>query len=940
MYKYVEYTNERFINSIIDEVYRKDRWVYFFRTPIEECIDALFLDLFNYVHYVYPNIFFEKVLKREIELGNGYLNTGRFEEPLVLKDLERICKLESKDFVIVDANGRKALDEEQFKNCSISDFKQDQQVYARMFAFRIFSNEDRNSIGIFRTFVNFRNEGIAHNDINDKDEYLKKVFQCNDYRWVKENIVRIPQVIKRFLPETDIKELEKICSAYSNFINILDSNLNIKLNGAKPIDPERTTPIGIKELMGYTIVTDENVFLDLKYSNYIYDLSKSFPVYYTVQTLEEITKTKIGNPSVDYTYYTVSKNALDRLKTGLETSEYKFGKIDPVSNYGKEDYDSIEAMERFVEVEGSEHPRLCMITNDPYLIKRFWEIAKEQDLDDFIVIYPISTKEAKICKVQDEISFEDIPPSAAPAVKSKTDYIKPEKSVNSVAKQETINQINSYVASKPVISEEVITPVLKENLNNSSDDFRYRFNAPYPKENDPVIIKWADSTETTVKLAKSQYSAGGEGNIYCFENNGYINDSLLIKIYKKNVLSRERESKIAAMVEFSRSVNFAENHPNICWPLGEVRPCFNKDIIIGYVMCKADDAIPLSSLISRIVSGGETSIVSKREDLVKICQCIAQRFKELHSISGDVLMGDINLGNILVRAKSNEEKEYEIYFVDVDSYQFKDFNCPVAKPDFLSPELHKKNKGTSFSKIKRTMNDERFAIAVTFFYILALKDFPFSNDTRKSLSERVINGEFDYGNDDDKLTKRHLIYKNLSNNVREYFIDCFARKKYADITDEKWIKVFREMYNEILNGKLSNMLYPSFELDDANDRFLEGIKCNNCGLELDFTKSALENDSERWCSKCKQERAVLKASSYVAVCDRCYNQFTINAFDLSRKEDVFKNKVLCPDCNQNFKFSDYGRFFQSNINEKQKEFDELLKKKTINALFIQRNNNI
>lgn len=939
MYKYEKYNDKKTITDYTNRVYRNDKWVDIFRTPIEDCIDYLFLDLFNYVQNIYPDVFTEKVLKREIELGNGYLNTGKFEEPLVLKELEKICLRERKDFVTVDANGKKVLDEERFKNYSINDFKKDQQVYAKMFAYRIFSNEDRNSIGIFRTYVNFRNEGIAHNDINDKDEYLKNVFQGNDYKWVKENISRIPKIIKKYLPETDIKVLQEICSAYSNFIRILDANLNIKLKGAKSIDPKRTTPIATKELMGYTIVTDENAFLDLKYSNYIYDLSKFFPIYYTVQALEEIKKTKIGNPTSDDKFYSVSKIALDRLKISLESSEYKFRKIDPTTAYGQQDDDSIDAMERFVEIEGSEHPRLCMITNDDYLIKRLWKIAGEQGLEDFIVIYPISQKEAKICKAQDKISYADML-AGSTSLKNKPVRAEAKKPIKQVAEEETIKLINSVEASKSAISKTAIESVFDKNINNP--ELRYRFNVPYPKENDTVIIKWPDNTESAVKLAKSPYSAGGEGNIYCFENNGYINDGLLIKIYKKDVLSLERESKIAAMVEFSRNVDFTENHPNICWPIGEIRPCFNKDIIIGYVMCKANEAIPLSSLISRIVSGGESSIVSKREDLVQICKCIAQRFKELHSIGENVLMGDINLGNILVAVKENnyDGKDFEIYFVDVDSYQFKNFNCPVAKPDFLSPELHKRNKGLRFENIERTIADERFAVAVIYFYILALKDFPFSNGKRKPLSEKVINCEFDYGNDNNKLTKRHLIYRNLSNDVREYFNDCFARKKYADITEDKWIKAFREMYNDILNGRLSNMLYPSFELMDKNDKFLKGIICDNCGNELDFTKSALENDSEKWCSKCKQERAVLKASTLMAICDNCNKQFTINEYDLSRKEDELKHKVLCPDCKPDFRFSDYRRFFQSTANKKQEDFDELLMKKTIDALFIQRKNNI
>ena len=104
----------------------------------------------------------------------------------------------------------------------------------------------------------------------------------------------------------------------------------------------------------------------------------------------------------------------------------------------------------------------------------------------------------------------------------------------------------------------------------------------------------------------------------------------------------------------------------------------------------------------------------QRQHLALICGNIATVFARMHS--RQILMGDVNPQNIMVDDHCN------VYFVDCDSYQFADFECPVGKPDYTPPEIHRamRAQGITQYRYRRTEEHERYSMAVLLFSVLMM----------------------------------------------------------------------------------------------------------------------------------------------------------------------------------------------------------------------------
>ena len=71
-----------------------------------------------------------------------------------------------------------------------------------------------------------------------------------------------------------------------------------------------------------------------------------------------------------------------------------------------------------------------------------------------------------------------------------------------------------------------------------------------------------------------------------------------------------------------------------------------------------------------------------RETLVQVASGFAKLLEILHE--NNVLMGDVNAGNIMVHPKN----PWNVYLVDCDSYQIADiFPCPVGKEEYTHPHM-------------------------------------------------------------------------------------------------------------------------------------------------------------------------------------------------------------------------------------------------------------
>jgi DNA-binding helix-hairpin-helix protein with protein kinase domain len=92
--------------------------------------------------------------------------------------------------------------------------------------------------------------------------------------------------------------------------------------------------------------------------------------------------------------------------------------------------------------------------------------------------------------------------------------------------------------------------------------------------------------------------------------------------------------------------------------------------------------------------------------------------------SSAIVVGDVNQGNLLV------DNQMCVRMIDCDSFQIsqdgRHFNCPVGTPHFTPPEL----QSLKLREVQRTVNHDRFGMAVLIFHLLFVGRHPFAGRFR------------------------------------------------------------------------------------------------------------------------------------------------------------------------------------------------------------------
>lgn len=376
----------------------------------------------------------------------------------------------------------------------------------------------------------------------------------------------------------------------------------------------------------------------------------------------------------------------------------------------------------------------------------------------------------------------------------------------------------------------------------------------FPKEGDYVFSDRYGETQLMKKLGQ-----GKEGCVYLTDF-GYA-----AKIYKE-VKAASRD-KIFCMCE--KDVQFE----GICWPVDVLRN--DLDEFVGYLMPYVE-AKPMKPFI-------EMSLLRrfpqwKKSDVVSLCIDILTKLDYLHQ--KDILMGDINLLNILI---NNEGK---VYLVDTDSFQIENFPCPVGTQDFTSPEIfqddveykNEHGKNRSYSQYLRTMEDEYFAVAVLMFEILFFEKHPYAKQGGNMVKDNIIEMDFVYpleGEEGDKVpVGAYLnIWNHLPERVKQAFYDSFSKngahsRAGSRIPTGEW-KDIMESYlswlqmREIENVKADLEFFPSKWggkrmiakiTHDPLDRMYMRARCGVCGKYFDITyreKASLEKRGKPLPNRCK-----------------------------------------------------------------------------------------
>lgn len=234
----------------------------------------------------------------------------------------------------------------------------------------------------------------------------------------------------------------------------------------------------------------------------------------------------------------------------------------------------------------------------------------------------------------------------------------------------------------------------------------------------PGALLAGDRTE--YRLGK-KIAEGGEGIVYRVEGRSDI----VAKIYRE--FDYTREAKLRQMV----GVGNKRLHRVCAWPLSILQEPDAK--IAGFVMQRLEGWQPLHT-IYQVKHRLEHHPNRTWDFLVRTARNLAVCVHHIHEAG--CVIGDLNESNVLVDDKAM------VKIIDCDSFQVAGYRCQVAKPELLAPEL----QGRDLSDLDRTVEHDRFALAVLLFQTLVFGRHPYAgrpkDDEERTLEACIQKGYY------------------------------------------------------------------------------------------------------------------------------------------------------------------------------------------------------
>ena len=262
---------------------------------------------------------------------------------------------------------------------------------------------------------------------------------------------------------------------------------------------------------------------------------------------------------------------------------------------------------------------------------------------------------------------------------------------------------------------------------------------------------------------------GGEGAVFTTDT------SCVAKVYKPEKATSQKLAKIQALL--GKKLEY----PGICLPKALLYN--SQDEFVGYLMDRAEGE--KISGFYRIESLREKFRNWNRRDLVELCITILKKIDYLHGKG--IILGDINLGNILVKTPK------EVYLFDCDSYQVDSFTCPVGTIQFTPPELQ--NKGR-YGTYLRSVENENFAVAVLLFSLMVTGQMPYGWEGGETARQKIVNMEFTYPIKE--------VWNRLPEFIREAFLGSFNKggcysTESTRLGVSAWLEMFSK-YQDLLDA--------------------------------------------------------------------------------------------------------------------------------------------
>lgn len=275
------------------------------------------------------------------------------------------------------------------------------------------------------------------------------------------------------------------------------------------------------------------------------------------------------------------------------------------------------------------------------------------------------------------------------------------------------------------------------------------------------------STGAIVTLATKAFAGGGEGRIY-----QVATDSRLVaKVYHHPTSIHEKKLALMVANPWPGAAAPQAHHP-IAWPLDLLID--NKSHrFVGLLMWRVTGMFPIYKFYTP-----QTRRVVCPKFNYRYLHRVARNITALVDVahSRHIVMGDINESGLLGGDNAL------VTGVDADSFQICDpctgrlYRCEVGKGDFTPAEL----QGQDLSKVDRSVEHDRFGLAVIVFRLLMEGAHPFDGKFEgigdpPPLEARISSGHFPHGRKRVPWSPKPVAppFAILHPTLQQLFIRCF-----------------------------------------------------------------------------------------------------------------------------------------------------------------------
>lgn len=330
---------------------------------------------------------------------------------------------------------------------------------------------------------------------------------------------------------------------------------------------------------------------------------------------------------------------------------------------------------------------------------------------------------------------------------------------------------------------------------------------------------------------------GGEGFVYA------CGAEYAVKLYK--TMSEQREAKLCRMV-----ANPPASTDYLAYPKDLVMDANSR--VVGTLLPRAH-GVNVQTFLRFDPSSGKPLLLKqcphfRRHHVVEAAQSVARLVAGLHQHG--VILGDINLENVLVELPETEDSPARSWLIDVDSAQIEGFPCMVEKPEFSVPW------GKPEATKLKTFTDDDFALAVLLFTILMAELLPYQC-RKKEYAVAHHEGLFPFF---DARTRKEflppvsayasLLWGSFPVTLRGRFREIFSVSgRWRQQRKMPWAETWEPLLQEYRQWLLANPIWDTFEFVG------ETIKtCQTC--EMPFVHNTAQLLAQ--CPVCRKKERICK----------------------------------------------------------------------------------